>query len=102
MNPTLDRQRPSSAKIECISCAAAPHKVCSMTMKRLLALLFFLMTATPVLAQLQTAPPPGPQSAPIAAPSGAGATTSQTLAPLAGTPSSSGPLGAGDAGEGFN
>ena len=38
-----------------------------MTMKRLLALLLFLITATPALAQLQTAPPPGPQTAPIAA-----------------------------------
>jgi biopolymer transport protein TolQ len=72
-----------------------------MTMKRLLALLLFLITATPALAQLQTAPPPGPQTAPIAAPSGAGNTTSQALAPLAGTPSSAGPLGGGDA-AGFN
>ena len=80
-----------------------------MTMKRLLALLLFLITATPALiaatpalAQLQTAPPTGPQSAPIAAPSGAGSTTSQALAPLAGASSSAGPLGGGDAAAGFN
>jgi biopolymer transport protein TolQ len=70
-------------------------------MKRLLALLLFLITATPAFAQLQQAPAPGPQNAPIAAPSGAGSTTTQALAPLAGTPGSGGPLG-GDVGAGFN
>jgi len=81
-----------------------------MTMKRLLVLLLFLIaatpaliTATPALAQLQTAPPPGPQTAPIAAPSGAGSTTAQALAPLAGASSSSAPLGGSDdASAGFN
>jgi biopolymer transport protein TolQ len=72
-----------------------------MTMKRLLALLLFLTLATPALAQLQEAPPLPPQSAPQAAPSGAGVTTSQALAPLAGTSQSSGPMG-GDVGAGFN
>jgi biopolymer transport protein TolQ len=73
-----------------------------MTVKRLLALLLFLITVTPALAQLQTAPPPGPQAAPVAAPSGAGTTTAQTLAPLAGSATSSGPLGGDAAGAGFN
>ena len=43
--------------------------------KRLAALLFFLIAASPAFAQLQQAPAPGPQSAPIAAPSGAGSTS---------------------------
>jgi biopolymer transport protein TolQ len=70
--------------------------------KRLAALLLFLIAASPAFAQLQQAPPTGPQSAPIAAPSGAGTTTSEALAPPsaapAGTISSNGlaPLGAGD------
>jgi biopolymer transport protein TolQ len=79
-----------------------------MTTKRLLALLLFLFAATPVFmvapawAQLQVAPPPPTsQSAPDAAPSGAGTTTSQALAPLAGAGVSNGPMG-GDAGAGFN
>jgi biopolymer transport protein TolQ len=73
-----------------------------MTVKRLLALLLFLIAATPALAQLQVVPPPGPQSAPIAAPSGAGDTNTQALAPLADTASSSGPIGGDAAGSGFN
>jgi biopolymer transport protein TolQ len=73
-----------------------------MTVKRLFALLLFLITATPAFAQLQTAPPPGPQAAPVAAPSGAGTTTTQALAPLAGTASSNGPIGDDAAGAGFN
>jgi len=73
-----------------------------MTVKRLLALLLFLIAATPALAQLQVAPPPGPQSAPIAAPSGAGDTTSQVLAPLAGTGNTSGPIGGDAVDGGFN
>ena len=72
-----------------------------MTMKRLLALLLFLSLATPALAQLQEAPPLPPQSAPTAAPSGAGGTTVQSLAPLSGAANSSGPIG-GDVGAGFN
>ena len=73
-----------------------------MTMKRSLALLLFLTIATPALAQLQQAPPVGPQSAPVAAPSGAGSTTAQSLAPLAGaTASADAPIG-GDIGAGFN
>jgi biopolymer transport protein TolQ len=72
-----------------------------MTMKRLLALLLFLSLATPALAQLQEAPPLPPQAAPTAAPSGAGSTTAQSLAPIAGTAQSSGPMG-GDVGAGFN
>jgi biopolymer transport protein TolQ len=52
--------------------------------KRLVALLVFLIAASPALAQLQEAPAPAaPQSAPAAAPSGAGDTTRQTLAPAA-------------------
>jgi biopolymer transport protein TolQ len=72
-----------------------------MTIKRLFAFLLFLIIATPALAQLQQAPAPGPQSAPIAAPSGAAATTTQSLAPLSGSAAASGPMG-GDAGAGFN
>ena len=60
------------------------------------------VVATPALAQLQQAPAPGPQSAPIAAPSGAGASSSQNLAPLSGASASAGPLGGGDVGAGFN
>jgi biopolymer transport protein TolQ len=63
--------------------------------KRLAALLLFLIAASPAFAQLQNAPAPsGPQSAPVAAPSGAGNTTTEALAPPdaapAGTVSSSG------------
>ena len=72
-----------------------------MTMKRLLALLLFLAVATPALAQLQEAPPPPPQTVPTAAPSGAGTTTAQSLAPIAGISQSNGPMG-GDVGAGFN
>ena len=70
--------------------------------KRMVAFLLFLMAASPALAQLQQAPQPsGPQSAPTAAPSGAGDTTSQTLAPVT-PPAGGSSLGAlGDAG-GFN
>jgi biopolymer transport protein TolQ len=53
-----------------------------MTPKRLIAVLVFLVAASPAFAQLQTAPPTGPQSAPIAAPV-AGDATSQGLAPAA-------------------
>ena len=53
-----------------------------MTFKRVVALLFFLAAATPALAQLQAAPPTGPQSAPVAAPSASGA-SSQLAAPAA-------------------
>ena len=77
--------------------------------KRLAALLFFLIAASPAFAQLQTAPPPGPQSAPVAAPSGAGTTTSQSLSAPAATPggsvtsSSLAAIGGGDLnGGGFN
>jgi biopolymer transport protein TolQ len=66
----------------------APNKVLSMT-KRLAAMLLFLIAASPAFAQLQTVPPPGPQSAPVAAPSGAGTTTSQPLAPPSAAPSTS-------------
>ena len=55
-------------------------------MKRLAALLFFLIAASPAFAQLQTAPAPGPQSAPVAAPSGAGTTETQPLAPPTAAP----------------
>jgi len=61
-------------------------KVPVMTAKRVVALLLFLIAASPALAQLQAAPPTGPQSAPVAAPSTAGA-TSQTLAAPTAAPS---------------
>jgi biopolymer transport protein TolQ len=52
--------------------------------KRLVALILFLLAASPAFAQLQQAPAPsGQQSAPVAAPSGAGNTSSQALAPAA-------------------
>jgi biopolymer transport protein TolQ len=77
--------------------------------KRLVALLFFVIAASPAFAQLQQAPAPGPQTAPIAAPSGAGSTSSQTLSAPAAAPtgavSSSGlaAIGGGDlTGGGFN
>ncbi len=81
--------------------------------KRSLAFLLFLFAASPALAQLQEAPQPSaPQSAPAAAPSGAGDTTSQNLAPApapAGAVSSSslGAVSGGDAAQpggfgGFN
>jgi biopolymer transport protein TolQ len=54
-----------------------------MTAKRVVALLFFLAVASPAMAQLQAAPPTGPQSAPVAAPSESGATSEQLAAPTA-------------------
>ena len=54
-----------------------------MTAKRVVALLIFLAAASPALAQLQAAPPTGPQSAPIAAPSASGATSETLAAPAA-------------------
>jgi biopolymer transport protein TolQ len=71
--------------------------------KRMVAFLLFLIAASPALAQLQEAPQPSaPQSAPVAAPSGAGGTTSQTLAPA--TPSAGPSESLGVLGEsgGFN
>jgi biopolymer transport protein TolQ len=61
--------------------------------KRLVALLFFVIAASPAFAQLQQAPAPGPQTAPIAAPSGAGSTSSQTLSAPAAAPNAA-PTGA--------
>jgi biopolymer transport protein TolQ len=58
-------------------------KVPVMTAKRVVALLLFLIAASPALAQLQAAPPTGPQSAPVAAPSTAGATSQTLAAPMA-------------------
>jgi biopolymer transport protein TolQ len=81
-----------------------------MIAKRLVALILFLIAASPALAQLQEAPPPGPQAPPAAAPSGAGSTTSQSLAAPAAAPtgdvSSSGLTAIGGGGDltgaGFN
>jgi biopolymer transport protein TolQ len=71
--------------------------------KRLFALLLFLVAASPALAQLQEAPQPSaPQNAPVAAPSGAGNTTSQALAPVTEPSGGGNSLGVlGEAG-GFN
>jgi biopolymer transport protein TolQ len=80
-----------------------------MTVKRLVALLLFLSLATPAVtpawAQLQQAAPVGPQSAPAAAPSGAGTTTVQPLDAPSGAVASSGlaAIGGGDLSNGgFN
>jgi biopolymer transport protein TolQ len=54
-----------------------------MTAKRIFALLFFLAVASPAMAQLQAAPPTGPQSAPVAAPSASGASSETLAAPTA-------------------
>jgi biopolymer transport protein TolQ len=65
------------------ACDGRPTKVHSMTAKRVVALLLFLAAASPALAQLQTAPPPGPQTAPAAAPAAPGASTETLAAPIA-------------------
>jgi biopolymer transport protein TolQ len=84
-----------------------PIKVPFMTAKRVVAVLLFLFAVSPALAQLQTAPPAGPQTAPAAAPSAPGA-SAQTLAPAAapsGNVSSSGLAAIGgdlNSGGGFN
>ncbi len=57
-----------------------------MTVKSLVALLLLLIVASPAMAQLQMAPAPGPQSAPEAAPSGAGSAVTQELAPPSAAP----------------
>ncbi len=76
-----------------------------------LLVLLFLLFAAPAFAQLQQAPQPsGPQSAPVAAPSGAGNTASESLPPPNAAPTSSvttnglsAPAGAADPGAGgFN
>jgi len=77
--------------------------------KSLAALLLFLFAVSPAFAQLQQAPPTGPQSAPVAAPSGAGTTTTQDLAAPSAVPAGDvssntlAALGGGDAAAGgFN